>query len=123
MRFRINGIETECDFILFFCLLPSALLLQSRTVIKMLFRTHRHVRYKPCSPLELRHIEVRLPKPERAERHNKHRHPFEAVPGPAGKNAAQSRRRGIGCSTRKSERLARGALSHFPNKSIVIKMK
>src|SRR4029077_10668228 len=66
MEFRTSWIETECDVILFFRVLPSALFLQSRAIIKMLFGAARHVRYKPCSPLDFRHIEVRLPKPERA---------------------------------------------------------
>src|SRR5881296_3427243 len=66
MRFWISRIEAECAFILFFRLLPSALFLQSHAIIEMLFGAARHVRYKPCSPLELRNHQVRLPKPERA---------------------------------------------------------
>ena len=66
LRFRISGIEAECAFILFLRLLPSTLFLQSHAVIKMLFGAARHVRYEPCSPLEFRNHEVRLPKPERA---------------------------------------------------------
>src|SRR5580704_77222 len=64
MRFRISRIEAECGFILFFRLLPTALFLQSHAVIKMLFGAARHVRYKPCSPLEFRNHKMRLPKPE-----------------------------------------------------------
>src|SRR5438552_9032409 len=66
MRFWISRIEAECAFILFFRLLPSALFLQRHAVIKMLFGAAWHVRYKPCSPLELWNHEVCLPKPERA---------------------------------------------------------
>src|SRR5436190_8904203 len=66
MRLGISRLVAERDFILLFCLLPLALFLQRQTVIKVLFRTHRHVCYKPCSPLELWHIEMRLPKPESA---------------------------------------------------------
>src|SRR6266436_374393 len=64
MGFRTSWIEAECDFILFFRLLPSALFLQSHAVIKMLFGADRHVRYKPCSPLEFWNHDVRLPKPK-----------------------------------------------------------
>ena len=46
--FASVGLKLQRDFILFFRLLPSALLLQSQAVIKMLFRAARHVRYKPC---------------------------------------------------------------------------
>src|SRR6267142_9507 len=66
MRLGISRLVAERDFILLFCLLPLAFFLQRPAVIKMLFRTHRHICYKPCSPLELWNHDVRLPKPERA---------------------------------------------------------
>jgi hypothetical protein len=65
MRLGISRLVAERDFILLFCLLPLAFFLQRPAVIKMLFRTHRHICYKPSSPLELWNHQVRLPKPER----------------------------------------------------------
>src|SRR5262249_52478621 len=62
--------------------------------------------------------ETRLPKPQRAQGHYKYRHPLQTVPGPAGEHPSQTH---IGGSPRGPEGLSRRALSHFPDKSVVIK--
>src|SRR5450759_3029246 len=86
----------------------------------MLLCAGRDILNEPCTPLELRHVDVCLPKPKRAQRQHEYRCPFQSMPCPTGQNATQ---RHISCSTAKTQRLARRTLPNFPDKSIVIKME
>src|SRR4029453_1110156 len=89
-------------------------------VIKMRFRAVRHIRDHPRHPLHLGNGKMRLPEPQRAEWHHEYAYPFQAVPRPAGKHAAE---RHISGSTSEPERLTRRALPNFPDKSVIIKMQ
>src|SRR5215510_1870746 len=120
VRFRMLWIELDRDLILFDCFVQLAFLLQRQAIIKMRFCADGYVRDEPSTPLYLRHVEMCLPKPERAQRDNEHQRPFQAVPCPARKHTAE---RYISSSTSEPERLARGTLANFPDKSVVVKMQ
>src|SRR5437016_7182217 len=63
MRFRVIGVETECDVILFFRLLQLAFFLQRQPVIKMLASAGWHIGYHPCARLNFGDRSTHLPEP------------------------------------------------------------
>ena len=120
VRFRIVWIELDRGLVLLDRFFQFAFLLQGRAVIKMRFRTVRHIRNDPRHPLHLGNGKMRLPKPQCAEWHHEYADPFQAVPCPARKQAAK---RHISGSTSEPERLTCRALPNLPDKSVIIKMQ
>src|SRR5438093_3780219 len=79
-----------------------------------------HIGDHPRHSLHIRDREVRLPKPERSERHHEYTHPFQPVPCPTRNHTAE---RYVGGSSGEPERLTSRTLANFPDKSVVIKMQ
>src|SRR5205807_8471891 len=98
----ILGIELDRGFVLFDRFFQFAFLFYCGAVIKMRFCAVWYIRDQPRRPLHVGNGEMRLPKPQRAERHHEYTYPLQPVPRPAGKHTAE---RYISGSTCKPERL------------------
>src|SRR5262245_7570875 len=118
MRLGIFRIELERDVVLLDRFIQLAFLLQCRGVIEMRFCAVRYIGNHPRRPLHVGNGEMRLPKPQRAERHHEYTYPFQAVPCPPRKHTAE---RYVSGSAGEPERLTGRTLPNFPDKSVVIK--
>src|SRR2546430_1822413 len=120
MRFRVVGIKAERDLIFFFRVLTATRFGQCLGVMEMLARANRQIGHDPTLPHVIGRSAMCLPEPECGQWDYENRHPFRSVKEPAWKKTAC---RYIDCAAGDSERFARRAFSHFPDKSVVIKMQ